>query len=447
MRKLGSIVGLSLTFVVACGGSQEPAAAPLAPPATPAPAAPPPPAATAEAPAAAPKPAPLTAEQKVKLYQDGWAAFNAKDWAKFSTVFADDVTHEDVDMGAPITGKDAMVEKSAKAWAGAFPDGTGELELTLVNGNNIAGVVLFRGTNKGPLPTPTGEAMPATNKKVGYLMAHLIELNDAGKAQKEWIVADGGTLLGQLGVSPAPHRKVQETGWTDKPTVVATGSDAEKANVASFNKSLEAMNKHDVAATMADAADDVVFSDMATPGDKVGKKEVSKGLEEFMKGFPDMKFTVPTVWGAGDYVVAVGSWSGTNTGDMPSMKLKKTGKAVTARFVEIDKFQGGKLKQFWIFSNGASMGMQLGLGPKPKAPPKDAKPAAAAPKDAKAAAPAGKDAKAPAAPAAASKAPPAPAGPGSAPAMAPKPAAPAAPAAPAKPATPAAPAAPAAPKK
>jgi predicted ester cyclase len=350
-------------------------------------------------------------------------------------VFADDVTHEELDMGPPLTGKDAMLDKGAKAYAGAFPDGTGELELTLVNGNNIAGVVLFRGTNKGPLPTPTGETMPATNKKVGYLMAHLIELNDSGKVQKEWMAADGGTLLGQLGVSPAPHRKVMETGWTDKPTVIATGSDAEKANVASYNKSLEALNKHDVAGTMADAADDIVLSDMAAPSDRVGKKEVTKGLEEFIKGFPDMKFTVPTVWGAGDYVVAVGSWSGTNTGDIPSMKLKKTGKSVTSRFVEVDKFQGGKLKQFWIFSNGAAMGMQLGMGPKPKPEAKKA--------DAKPAAPAAKpDAKAPAAAAPAKPAAPAAAAPA-------KPAAPiaAAPAKPAMPATPAAPAAPAAPKK
>jgi predicted ester cyclase len=355
--------------------------------------------------AAAPKPAPLTAEQKIKFYQDGWAAFNAKDWAKFGTVWADDATHEELDMGPAVSGKDAVVEKGAKNIATAFPDATGELELTLLNGNNLASVVLFRGTNKGVMQTPMGE-MPPTNKKVGYLMAHLIELNDSGKAQHEWIAADGGTMMGQLGTSPAPHRKVMETGWTDKPVVVATGSDGEKANVASYGKAIDALNKHDVAGTMADAADDVVMSDLAAPADRTGKKEVSKGLEEFMKAFPDLKFTVPTVWGAGDYVVAVGSWSGTNTGDMPSMKLKKTGKPVTCRFVEVDKFQGGKLKNFWIFSNGASMAMQLGLGPKPKAEAKkpEPKPAAAAPAAAKSA---------PAAPAAA-KAPPMPAAPAAA---------------------------------
>ncbi|HEY4158863.1 MAG TPA: nuclear transport factor 2 family protein, partial [Polyangiaceae bacterium] len=113
MRKLG-IVGSSLILVAACGGSQEPAAAPLAPPPAPTAAAPAMPAASADMPAAAPKPAPLTAEQKIKFYQDGWAAFNAKDWAKFGTIWADDATHEELDMGPAVSGKDAIIEKGAK---------------------------------------------------------------------------------------------------------------------------------------------------------------------------------------------------------------------------------------------------------------------------------------------------------------------------------------------
>src|SRR5262249_26594524 len=128
----------------------------------------------------------------------------------------------------------------------------------------------------------------------------------------------------------------------------------------------DGLNKHDVAVTMVDAVDDVVFSDQAVPVDLKGKKEVSKGLEEFIKSFPDLKFTVPTVWGVGDYVVAVGLWTGTNTGDMLSMHLKKMGKPVTLRFVEVDKFQGGKLKSFWIFSNGMAFANQFGIGLKPK---------------------------------------------------------------------------------
>jgi predicted ester cyclase len=379
MRNLGTLAALSLVGSVVCGcGQQEPAAAPLPAP-LPATAAVTPTVPPVETAKEEPKPVPLTPEQKVKAYQDGWAAFNAKDFAKFQSIWADNATSTMLDMGPPKVGPAAIAD-GAKQFATAFPDVTGELELTLVNGNNALGVLLIRGTQKGTYETPMGP-VPATNKKVGFLVAHGIELNDAGKAQNEWMAYDGGTVAGQLGLMPMPHRKVMETGWTDKPVVIATGSDTEKANIAAFNGEVDGFNKHDPALALATAADDLVFSELSAPADRTGKKEALKGVEEMFKAFPDVKLDVKSVWGAGDYVVAVGSWGGTNTGDMPSAHMKKTGKAVSVQFVEIDKFAAGKTKNIWIFSNGAAVAAQLGMMPKPGEAKgaKEAKPAAEKP--------------------------------------------------------------------
>ena len=380
-RNLGSVAALSLVSALVACGQQEPAAAPLAapPPATAAEA--PPPAPPAEAKKEEPKPVPLTAEQKVKLYQDSWASLNAKDFAKYQALFADNATSETLDMGPPKAGAQAITD-DIRAFTTAFPDVTGEAELTLVNGNNAVGIVLSRGTHKGELQTPMGP-VAATNKKIGFLLAQGVELNDAGKIQKQWLAYDGGTVAGQLGLMPAPHRKAIEAGWSDKPVVIATGNDAEKANVAAFNQGVEGFNKHDANAVLANAADDLVFSELSAPADRTGKKESVKGLEEMFKAFPDVKLDVKSVWGAGDYVVSTGSWSGTNTGDMPAAHLKKTGKAVNVQFVEIDKFAGGKTKNIWIFSNGAAVAAQLGLlAPKAEAKGKPGKDAKAAEKPA-----------------------------------------------------------------
>jgi predicted ester cyclase len=391
MRNLGCVIGLSLVGLIGCQ-QQEPAAAPLAPPPPAAePAAAPAPVAAVEPKKEEPKPAPLPADQKIKFYQECWADFSTKDFTKFSSCWSDDATGEQVDMAPPVSGKTDVVEKGAKQFAAAFPDVTGELELTLVNGNNIVSIALIRGTNKGPLMTPAGE-MPPTNKKVGYLMAHMIEFNDAGKAKKEMVFADGGTLMGQLGKNPAPHRKLLESGWADKPVVVASGGDVEKSNLAAYAKMIESFNKHDVPGVLAGFTDDVVISDQAAPADKVGKKESQKELEEMFKGMSDMKVEPKTVWAAGDYVVGIGTWSGTNDGDMPSMKLKKTGKKVTLQFLEVDKLQGGKFKNMWLFSNGMAMANQLGLLPGPKAAKPEAK---AAKPEAKAAKPEAKTSAAP----------------------------------------------------
>jgi predicted ester cyclase len=376
IRNLGSFAALSLVGLAGCG-QQEPAAAPLAPPPAATVAAAPAP--VVEAKKEEPKPVPLTAEQKVKGYQEGWAAFNAKDFGKFHAIWAPEATSEMLDMGPPLLGPSAIVEQGAKRFASAFPDSTGELELTLVNGNNILGVVLTRGTQTGIFVTPTG-SVPPTNKKVGFLMAHGIELNDAGKAVKEVLAYDGGTLAGQLGLMTMPHRKALETGWTDKPVVIASGSEVEKANLAAMAKEVESFNKHDAAGALATAADDIVFSEVSAPADRVGKKESLKGVEDMFKAFPDAKLDVKSSWAAGDYVVATGTWSGTNTGVSPAMKVK-TGKAVSVHFIEIDKFAAGKTKNIWLFSNGAAAAAQLGLLPPKGAEPKgkEAKPGAAKP--------------------------------------------------------------------
>ena len=450
MKHSIGLIGLALVGLAACQ-QQEPAAAPLAapPPAEPVAAAPAP-AAPAEAlkPAAPP---PATADERSKWFKDCWAQFNSKDWAKFQGCYAENATSEQVDMGMPpLVGRANIIDKSAKVFGAAFPDLTGELELSLVSGNDILAVVLLKGTHKGALPGPQGEIAP-TNKKIGYLVVHHVQTSPDGRSiAKERFIYDGGTFMSQLGVSPAPARKALEQGWADKPSLISSGADAEKTNLAALGAWVSAVNKHDAVASSALVTDDVVFSDLASPADRVGKKEVQKANEEMAKAFPDSKIEQSAAWAAGDYVISAGRWSGTNTGDMPSMKLKKTGKAVNIEYYMVTKLAGGKVQKSWLFSNGMAFAGQLGVLPAPKAgkpgpgaAAKDGKtPAAATP-----AAPAAGAAKAPAttpatAPVTGKPATPAPAAAGK------ETATPATPATPkAAPATPAAPAAPAAPAK
>jgi len=383
MKHCIGLIGLALVGLAGCQ-QQEPAAGPLAapPPAEPVAAAPPPAAAPLEAakPAAPP---PATADERAKLFKECWAQFNAKDWTKFSGCYSETASMEQVYMGMPaLVGRANVVDKSAKVFATAFPDLTGESQLTIVSGADILSLVLLKGTHKGPLPGPQGE-VAATNKKIGYLAVQHVQLAADGRAvAKERFAYDGGTFMSQLGLSPMPARKALEQGWAEKPSLISSGSEAEKANLAALGAYTAAFNKHDAAALAATQTDDVVFSDMSAPADRVGKKEVSKASEEMMKGFPDVKIDQTAAWAAGDYLISTGRFSGTNTGDMPSMKLKKTGKAVNVEYYMVTKLAAGKVKSISLFSNGMAFAGQLGLLP----PPKAAKPAAAPAKDPKAAA-------------------------------------------------------------
>jgi predicted ester cyclase len=445
MRKpLSSLALSTLTVVVLGCAPQEPATAPLAAPAAAetAPVAVAPPAPPAPAPAPPPE---LTPAQLVKLYQDCWASANAKDYAKLSSCYADDAVAEIVDSGLPpLTGKD-IVEKQAKVSGTAFPDQVAEAQLTLANGNTVVGVWLIKGTHQGAFPGPNGD-IPATNKRVGFLMAHIVEAR-AGKAVKTLSFSDRRTWLGQLGLIPGPVRKPIEQGGAEKPVVIASGSPAEASNLDVYKKYVDAFNKHDPKEVTALLADDFVYSDQSAPADYVGKKEAERGLKDVWKGFSDIRIEPKSVWAAGDYVVSTSTFSGTNDGALPALKLwKKTGKKVTLTTLDITKIQEGKIKQQWVFADGFAFANQLGVAPplkeaKPAPPPAAAKPA---PGTAPAATPAGK------APAVAGSTPPAAAGSPGAPgakAVPAKPAAPAKPAVPAKPAEPAKPAVPAVPAK
>jgi steroid delta-isomerase-like uncharacterized protein len=249
----------------------------------------------------------------------------------------------------------------------AFPDMKFEPQLIVVNGRTIIAVVLMTGTNEGPLKTPMGE-LPATKKKVGALVYERLAMNDENKATERWGIGDPATMMSQLGQLPKgapPMRPAMDKGMAGAPVIiVAADDDKEKANVAAMKKQNEAFNAKKAADAMAMYADDAMEADQASEKDVKGKKNIEKGLQMFWKAFSDGKIDVPNVWGAGDYVIAEGTFTGTNDGPMD--KMPKTGKKVSMQYAEIVKFKDGKIAEVWRFRNGVDMAMQLGLMPMPK---------------------------------------------------------------------------------
>lgn len=328
---------------------------------------------------ATPAPTPLTGEALAKAYLASWDAWNAGDKAAFRATYADDAISHWPDSPMPERkGGDAITEQ-AMAFRAGFPDAKASAQLVLVNGRTVTGVWLTTGTNSAAMKTPMGE-MPATNKKMGMLLFHSVSYNDANKVSEDWFLMDGNTMANQLGMSPQPGRPVMEAGAAAPVIVVSAGSDVEKTNLAATQKGNDDFNKHDVAAVMAGMADDAIESDQASPADTVGKAKIEEGTKMFMGAFSDGKITPISLWAAGDYVVAVSTFTGTNDGDMGPMK--KTGKPVKITVAEISKFDGGKVKQLWRFWDSAAMAMQMGLMPDPaaagKAPAAPADPAAPA---------------------------------------------------------------------
>jgi predicted ester cyclase len=299
----------------------------------------------------------MTPAERADVYRACWDKFNAKAWDDFKKCYGD-TAEVDAGDGRPRKGADAIIEETKKG-AAPFPDLHGDVRLVLVNGTNIAGVVLVTGTNTQPLTNPDGTTVPATNKKIGQLFAHVLQTTDAGRVTKEYEYFESGTMAAQLGLAKTPARKAMAGDTTPPTVVIATNSPTETANVAFERKGIEDWNAHNVKAVEEAFAADVVWREAALPGD-TDRKGLMTSLKEFWAGFSNIKISVDDIWAAGDYAVVRGTVEGVNDGPLPSMGFKKkTGKNVKLAFVEIDRIEGGKIKEAWLFYDGAVVARQL----------------------------------------------------------------------------------------
>ncbi|HET6282184.1 MAG TPA: ester cyclase [Polyangia bacterium] len=306
-----------------------------------------------------------TGEDAAARHKECLGFFSAKDDANFIKCFADSAIVDFVDSGqTKVQGAKEAVEKRARPLWDGFPDVKLESQLIVVNGTNLASIDILSGTNSGPFMGGP------TNKNVGLYMGHVLSLDSAKPvAKKVSAYMDYGTLLGQLGLSPAPHRPALSVGWPEKVVAVSRGNATEKANAATWKKGLAAWNKHDAARALADYAADAVLHDLGAPVDTTGKAEIAKAMQGYWKAFSDLKVSYSSVWAAADWVVATGTAAGTNNSAAPELGIaQKTGKKVKVNTLELVRFDGGKVKDQWIFYNGVAMAQQLGLVPPPGAP-------------------------------------------------------------------------------
>ena len=254
----------------------------------------------------------------------------------------------------------------------AFPDMKFAPQIILVSGRNVFAIAYETGTSEGTMKMPPMPDIPATHKKITDLFFHRLQFDDTNKVNEEWGFEDMGTFMFQMGLTPKdapPHRTADDIKPLDGAPIVAVAADdaKEKANIEATKKGMDAFNTRKNVDLLASYADDAVESDVTSPKDAKGKKEIENGLKQFQTAFSDSKITADNVWAAGDYTVTTGMFEGTNDHDMG--KMKKTGKHVSIPFAEITQFKDGKITHLWRFHDSMTMAMQLGLVPAMGAPP------------------------------------------------------------------------------
>ena len=300
-------------------------------------------------------------------FVQAFGAFRAGDIDPIVAQFAEDIEWEAV--GSPIAppskGKPAVLSRWEDLLTG-IPDMQLYAKRIFTQGNLVVLQVVLNGTNKGEF-----RGIPASNKKVGADVMAWIWHNDEGKANKVRVVYNEAAILGQMGklegdVPPIPAPPEGD------PEVISGESDAKTtkalADMYAAGKDGWKMCEKKL------CAKDYVHHDTRS-GAKFDKIEQHKASQEsFYGAFPDVKIEVIDNLSFGpDWVATFASAKGTHKGDMGP--LKATNKAVDLHYSALHRFENGKIKESWGFTNGLEMLAALGLF--------EAKPKVAAKKPAK----------------------------------------------------------------
>lgn len=113
---------------------------------------------------------------------------------------------------------------------------------------------------------------------------------------------------------------------------------------------------HNVNELVSLYAEDAVLSDQAMGEDLKGKTNIAKLNQDLLAAFSDAKVDVPSMFAAGDYVISIGRFIGTNDAEMPAMGLKKSGKKVEVSYADVALIRAGKIAHVWRFRNGMAVG-------------------------------------------------------------------------------------------
>lgn len=327
-----------------------------------------------ERPPPPPPPKPLTIEEKLKVHDGCFADFVAEVPEFFTRCYTATSSEEMIDTGeGPQVGTPAIAASTRPLWD-AFKL-AGEARMVLATGDNhVLTIALVRGTQE-----KTFQGLPPTGKTFGVFVAEMMTLDDQGRHAEVRNYVDLGGMVASLGGGPkgAAFRKPYELTGRPAITAISTGGETETINVAAVQSGFDKFNAKDWKGVTATYTDDAAIYEQISADDVDGGRAIGKYFAELGKAFPNGQQKVEALWGAGDFVVAESTFTGTNDGPLPRMGLKKgTKKAVTLRQAHVFRLDGGKVLQHWIFGNGLAVGVQLGLitPPAPPAAPAPATP-------------------------------------------------------------------------
>lgn len=137
--------------------------------------------------------------ENVGAARDSIEAWGEGDRDRHRSSFADDAVLVEHGTGRQASGGDAIAELHF-GWKTAIPDGHGEIGNVVDGDDHVVIEVVWKGTHGGPLQTPDGGTIPATDRPISVPASMVLTMRD-GKITRMTHYFDLMTLLKQLGVA------------------------------------------------------------------------------------------------------------------------------------------------------------------------------------------------------------------------------------------------------
>jgi len=135
------------------------------------------------------------------VIREGFDAMSKHDLDSSVAHYAPDALHLHP-FPQPSRGKEA-IRKENKEFFEAFPDLRVQISSIISSGDQAAVEFDMKGTNTGPLVTPDGNSLPATNRPMEIHGSAFFRANSEGLISEEHFYFDTASFMNQLGIKPA----------------------------------------------------------------------------------------------------------------------------------------------------------------------------------------------------------------------------------------------------
>jgi len=255
--------------------------------------------------------------------------------------------------GQPVEmGPDGLIGLIS-TWRGAFPDGQMVSSGLIAEGDLVAALLTWRGTQQGDF-----YGAPASGRSVVCTSIGLDRIEN-GIIVDGWGELDMVGMMQQLGamppIGPGSSAKGQSAEWGSAEQVVAGPANGdEKAVVAAF---IGAFNTGDLSSVQAEGFRE--YGPVYGTSDAEGAARV---LGELRAAMPDLHYAVDSsvTLSEGDLVVIHGVLSGTYSGSS-LWSSTPNGKSVSWTQTELLRVKSGKVLERWVCTDNMALLTQIGL--------------------------------------------------------------------------------------